>query len=121
MMLLRGFLCAAAMGYLTTGCSPSNCDGDSRAALRVTVLSASGEPVCNARVVARSDRAFEGELRAFPGDVSHNCSYGGANEEAGTFSLEVTVGANTKTVKNIKVTEDDCHPLLRDVAVTMDQ
>ena len=79
--------------------------------------SASGEPVCDARVVARSDRAFDEELRA----SNSNCSYGGAFEEAGTFSLEVTTASSTKLVKNIKVSEDKCHPLTREVVVTMDQ
>jgi hypothetical protein len=101
----------------SAGCASADCDTQAVFGLRVTVLSASGEPVCDARIVARSDRVFEEELTAF----SSSCSYHGALEEAGTFSLEVTAGSSTKTVHDIKVDKDECHPLPRDVVVTMDQ
>ena len=117
MRLLGGLLAAATVGcVLTAGCA-SNCDMQAIGALHVTVVSAYGQPVCDARIVARSDRAFEEELRAF----NSNCSYRGALEEAGTVSLEVTTASSTKLVKNIKVSEDNCHPLTREVVVTMDQ
>jgi hypothetical protein len=100
-------------GLLTTACAAVSCTTVAISAFRVSVLDAAGNSVCNAKIVVR-EGDFASELTAL------NCVYFGAHERAGTYSLEVTVGSDFKSVDGIKVSKDECHVVTRELTVTMD-
>jgi hypothetical protein len=90
------------------------CTASLNAGLNVTVVSASGKPVCNAHV--RLTRDGEPEPLKKIG-----CVFVGAYEEPGTFAIAVSAGGfQPARVEHVVVRwGGGCHVLLRDVVVTL--
>lgn len=65
-------------------------------------------------------------VTAHDGDYSEvltlgGCTYGGAIERSGNYTLNVVAGSRSKTVSGVLVTFGDCHVNTRTVSVTLDE
>jgi hypothetical protein len=111
------FCAAIAAGALIVGgCATQvSCTAEARTTFNVTVVDASGKPVCDASVKV-TDGAFSAILRA---GSSRACVYSGVSERKGTYSIEVRSGAQNKKIDNVKVTADECHVHPRALTVVL--
>jgi hypothetical protein len=121
-LLLAGYVLGIALiSFPQVGCSDSGsdhtCTANAIAALTVTVLDSSGARVCDATVVAH-DGTFSETLMSLDYDTS--CTYAGAWERRGTYTIDVASGSKSKTVSNIVVTGDECHVNGQVLTVTLD-
>jgi hypothetical protein len=104
---------------LVAGCGSgvASCTSQAVAALSVTVLNASGQPVCDATVTV-TDGGYSNRLRPVP-SANGGCRYSGPSERRGTYSISVRRGATRAAVPGIKVTGDACHVDTRVVTVRL--
>lgn len=100
------------------GCTVEHtCTAQLNFALVITVTETpAGTRVCDAKVTAR-DGAFSEVLTSF-GDTTH-CTYSGASERKGTYSIDVMSAGTTRTIDGVNVTEDDCHVITRHITVAV--
>lgn len=78
------------------------------AGLIVRIVDESGVPVCDAVVMAR-DHDFSETLRPFRAGGGSQCQYTGANERAGTYTIDAERGGTSAEAAKVKVGADDCH------------
>lgn len=93
----------------STACAgPPACTDLLAFGLNVTVTdAANGERICDATVTA-TDGDFSETLQPF-GEAT-DCTYAGAGERAGTYTITVEKdGYATLTEDNVVVEEDECH------------
>jgi hypothetical protein len=95
-------------------CESRVCTSEARAGLSVTLREAWGALVCDATVTAH-DGDYSEVLRLW------GCTYGGAVERPGNYTLNVVAGSRSKTVSGVVVTSGDCHVNTRTVSVTLDE
>lgn len=111
------FVPLAFVTVSVTSCSAS-CKAYAAFDFAVTVLTASGERVCDATVMAR-DGDFTAVLDRF--GEGQGCTYSGVvAERPGTYSLEVSTRSQSKTIPVVKVSADQCHVIGRNITVTLD-
>jgi len=79
-------------------------------------LSVTGRTLCGATatVVVR-DGAFSSAL-----EPTSDCLYVGPPERAGTYAVDVSAGAWTTTVSNVKVDETECGVVTRRLGISVD-
>jgi hypothetical protein len=113
-------MCVTAIGFglSTPGCS-SDCKTYAQNALIINVRDAAGVQVCDA-VVTASDGKYSEVLRPFPAGAGQPCTYSGATERKGTYTLSVAAHDQTKVVDNLKVSKDACHVKPINMTVTLD-
>ena len=92
---------------------PHACSADLRVAMVVEVLDGNRGPrLCGAVVTARQG-TFSARLEEFPtfdgGLPTGGCSYSGAHERAGTFTVDVILGVRTQSVSGVRVDRDLCN------------
>ena len=102
-VLLSGVIGIAAVA---TGCHRTNCLDYALSALSVRVVDATGEDVCDARVVATEGNYVE-QLTAAPHEHG-GCGYSGARERGGHYTVTATWNS-TAQQSDIEVGSDDCH------------
>jgi hypothetical protein len=113
---------ASATGGVSIGCG--SCAAIALAGLNVTVVDgATGAPICDATVTAQDGTDVE-TLNAFASTPAAQCSYGGAYERPGTYTLTATAGSRSKVVTDVSVIgngDDSCsHVATRKVTITLD-
>lgn len=83
------------------------------------IVSASGTPVCDAVVIAK-DHDYSEELQPLDavGDAPQ-CQYFGAYERTGTYTVDASLSGRSASVKNLKVSADDCHVRTRTLEMTL--
>mgnify|MGYP001437809534 CR=1 FL=1 len=113
------FLMAA---LLACGCAEDSCEDFARAALSISVVdAASGSSICDATVVA-TDGSFNHELQLYkntsgPTEV---CSYSGAYEQNGTYTVTITAPqyqSQTQTVAALQ--HDECHVITQKAEIRL--
>jgi hypothetical protein len=115
------FRFAAAAGLLValvaSACNETHvCPAVAVVGLIVTVDdAATGAPVCDATVTA-TDGAYSETLSAFTAGA---CTYQGARERAGTYSITAVQGSRTATVDGVTVVSDGCNVVTRQVTITL--
>jgi hypothetical protein len=87
-------------------------DGLAISGLSVTVRNGNG-PVCDATVTA-TDGSYSETLRR-----NSDCSYNGATERPGTYSVTATAGSATATVTGVRVGGDPCHVSTETVTIDL--
>jgi hypothetical protein len=107
-------------GGVSVGCG---CTGIALAGLSVTVVDgATGASVCDATVTAQDGDHVE-TLNEFPA-AGGGCTYAGAHERAGTYTLTATSGSRSKVVTDVRVSEEGSyacrHVATEKVTVTLD-
>jgi hypothetical protein len=108
---------AAPAGPTLVGCGGSGCLGYAANGLSVTVLDGpGGAAVCGAAVVA-TDGTYSETLVATPSGGT--CSYSGAIERPGSYTLEATFEGRTATTPNVIVGKDDCHVITREIQLVL--
>ena len=109
----------ALLSFQQLGCSDARtaCTDQAVAGLTITVVDSNGARVCDATVVAH-DGTFSEKLMSL--GYGSGCTYGGAWERAGTYTIDVVSGSKTKTVENIVVTSGECHVNGQVLTVTLD-
>ena len=113
-------LCAVTLALaFATACDDGPCSAMSVAGLDVNILNASGEPVCDATVIARQESTFSEQLQ-LAGSVP-NCFYRGLWDRNGTYLVDVTSGPESKSLREVKVSRRGCHVVTKVVTVTLDQ
>ena len=98
------FLCLLPMvasAAVMSSCVTS-CDEYATAALTVGVTDPTGTPICDADVVA-IDGSEEFILEA------SGCSYSGAWERPGTYTVHVSHNGRTATSESVRVASGKCH------------
>jgi hypothetical protein len=120
---MRTLLFAMAPLTVAMGCGgPVACTLEFRLGLVVTVVNgATGAPRCDARVTI-TDGAYRETLASppFPGtDGGMNCSYEGAGERAGTYTVEASADGIEKTLTNVVVTRDACHVQTQAITIVL--
>ena len=116
---MRTLRCALVLGVLATvsACSESrDCsytDAGIAFGLSVTVRNGNNL-VCDATVTA-TDGSYSETLRRQNSD----CSYAGAAERPGTYSVTATAGSTTATVTGVRVGSDRCHVGLEVVTIQL--
>ncbi|MBI5496786.1 MAG: carboxypeptidase regulatory-like domain-containing protein [Deltaproteobacteria bacterium] len=101
-----------------TGCpEPELCTTEAVAGIVVTVQDAlSHAPVCNATVVLTTREGYEDR----PTAMGEPCTYAGAYEQPGRFTVEVTAtGYATARRENVVVTQDNCHVVPQPLTVDL--
>src|SRR5437868_5189714 len=101
--MLRIVLVAVALSSCAATDLPG-CTDLAAAGINVQVISSpSGEPLCDATVVAE-DGAFKETLQA------NGCRYFGVFERAGTYKITASHPDHDRVVENgVVVTKDECH------------
>jgi len=107
---------AAFLFFAAGGCHTTVCDDSARAALTV-IVDVGGAPICDATVTAH-DGAFSQVL--MPLGSAPTCTYSGAYERAGNYTVDVVSGTHRKTVGGIVVTPGECHVNGIGVSVSLD-
>ena len=103
---------------LVAGCAVE-CTADYRFGLVVTVTQgAGGARVCDAVVTAIDGAHLETLIRS-EGPPAE-CTYLGAGERAGKYTVQVVAGGKMKTVTDIEVDSDQCHVEGKKVTVVLD-
>jgi len=114
--------CVTGLALLSSqqlGCSDTSetCSDEARAGLTITVVDSNGARVCDATVVAHDGTFSENLMQLGYGS---GCTYGGAWERPGTYTIDVVSGSKAKTVENIVVTSGECHVNGQVLTVTLD-
>ena len=106
-------------GGVSVGCG---CSGIALTGLSVTVVDgATGAAVCDVTVTAQDGDHVE-TLSEFPA-AAGGCTYVGATERTGTYTLTATSGSRSKVVMNVRVIEAGgyCrHVATTPVTITLD-
>jgi hypothetical protein len=97
---------------LITRCDAGDCDASAKPGLVVWVVDTAQRPVCDAVVTAR-DGAYTEVMPPRP------CSYAGAWERAGTYSITAERDGESGRVDGIKVTSDRCHVHPKTTTITI--
>jgi hypothetical protein len=99
---------------------PVVCTAIASTAIVVTVVDGtSGPRICDATVTA-ADGSFSEVLRPFPAGT--DCTYSGPTERAGTYEIRVSrQGYLPATVKDVRVTKDECHVIPVKLTVTLNR
>jgi len=92
------------------------CTGEAKAALNVKVSSPEGKTIyIDSLKVIAIDAAFSETLAVVNAD---EFMFAGAYERAGNYQVTVThPGMSMVTLKDVKVTKDDCHVIPRNLEV----
>ena len=114
--------CVTGLALLSSqqlGCSDGGrvCSDQAIAGVTVTVVDSNGARVCDATVVAHDGTFSENLMQLGYGS---GCTYGGAWERAGTYTIDVVSGSKTKSVENVVVTSGECHVNGQGLTVTLD-
>jgi hypothetical protein len=109
---MRLMLLAVAVLTFATACGGNSCTADFKFALVVTAVDGStGAAICDATVVA-TDGTFRETLAPTEGpgvDGGTQCTYRGAGERAGTYTIDATINADETVLTGVVVTRDACH------------
>jgi hypothetical protein len=99
-------------------CRSAECKSYGAPGLVVRVVGASGKPVCDAVVIAK-DHDYSEALQPLgaAGDVP--CQYVGAYERTGTYTVDASLSGRSASVKNVKVSADECHVRTRTLELTL--
>jgi hypothetical protein len=110
-------LVAVSLTIIASCDGPGDCTLIALPGLRVVVVSdVDGGPVSEGLRVVGRDGAYEEQLSGAPGSNSR----WGAFERAGNYDLTVeATGFVTQTVENVRVREDGCHVIPKDLTVEM--
>ncbi len=111
-----GFVGAAAVVLVLQGCGGYACDSSAHPGLIVRVRNASGGAVCDASVTA-TDGHYSEVLQA--GGTAHDCTYVGALERRGTYTVTADRRGSTGTVPGVKVRSAKCHVITAEVTVKL--
>ena len=107
---------AVVVAVALSGCDSVSCKSYAAFGLSVRVHDAAGTPVCDATVTADDDNYTE-VLTPSPGSA---CSYLGALERRGTYSITATAASGGKVaVADVHVAADECHVKPVSVTVTL--
>ena len=99
------------------GCDPPACKAYASIGLRISVTDAANQPVCDATVTARTGGLSETLMPT--GGVGGTCTYIGAVDRKGMYTVTVDADGQSKTMKDLNVTSaDDCGHV-KQVAVTV--
>ena len=116
--ILNVVLLAGMMPLLVTSCDfPGlTCEDYYAFGLAVSVIDdATNQPICDA-VVKAVDGAYSEQLK--PQGLGSSCTYGGAGERAGNYTLTATKSGYRDTMQSGNVvTADRCH--VKGLAVTL--
>ena len=94
-------------GWMCAGCDAATCKSYAAHGLVVTVHDETGARICDATVVA-TDGRFSERLEPFAADLEI-CTYQGALERKGNYSITATAGGRSTTVGDVRVRADECH------------
>ena len=100
------------------GCGGVSCKAYAASALLVHVLDPTGQPICDANVVAR-DGQFSQTLQRLPGAESTSCSYAGPYERPGSYTVEASRNGLTATSEKVTVSRDACHVIGKQLTLTL--
>ena len=96
-------------------CAGGCCDESFRMGLRVTVVSMTGVPICDATVRATIDEYSE-VLRPSGGQ---DCAYSGLGERAGHFVATATAAGYRPNSVSGDIDEDSCHVITQTVEIQL--
>ena len=107
-------LAAVGLSPCFAGCAQQDCTADARFGLLVTVTDGAGQTMCDAMVTAT-----DGGHTETLGPNPSQCTFVGALERRGTYTLAATIAGRSATVDGVRVLADDCHVIPAQVTITI--